>query len=75
MKFDSLMQNNISNTVMWSKSKLKWNFNVVDVCFSKPEIVIGYLSCGLSYNLYNVKCTKVPPMYQMMPNEELCLVY
>jgi len=31
-----------------------------------------YLSCGLSYNLYNVKCTKVHQMYQnslrMMPN-------
>ena len=43
MKFDSLMQNNIPNTVMWSKSKLKWNSNVVDVCFSKPEIVISQL--------------------------------
>ena len=29
-----------------------------------------HLSCALSYNLYNVKCTKVLPMYSlgMIPN-------
>ena len=35
-----------------------------------------YRSCGLSYNLYNVKCTKVSPTYQyslVMPNVQMIL--
>jgi len=42
MKFDSLMQNNMSITVLWPKSKPhKKNSNMANVCFSNPEVVIS----------------------------------
>jgi len=44
---------------------------MANVGFSKPEIVISQLWIEIQ-NLYNVKCTKVPQVYQnslgMMPS-------
>jgi len=43
---------------------------MTDVCFSKPEIVIFYISQLWIELLYNVKCTKVPPMYQKLTRND-----
>jgi len=58
MKFDSLMQNDISNTVLWSKLKWQVEFQGGGRLFLQTGN--SYISNALSYNLYSVKCSKVP---------------
>ena len=40
-KFGSVMQNNMQITAKWSRSKVEVEFNMADVCFYKPEVVIS----------------------------------
>jgi len=49
MKFDSLMQTDVSNTVIWSKSKPEGEFQYGGRLFFANRKQL-YISCGLSNN-------------------------
>ena len=46
-KFGNLMQNNMQITMDWSRSQPEVEFNMADVCISKPEVVMSAANEGI----------------------------